>query len=199
MNTQSHVLMGALLFGQKMPRLAWAGVAGGLIPDLPMFAIVGFLRATGHEFEEIFGKIYWEYWWQVANAIGHNFILWSAVCVIASLLLKSDDRVTAARGAFAFALGGSALLHSCIDFLCHRNDAHMHFWPLSEWRFVSPISYWDSNFYGTEFSLFEAALGIIMAVLLFRIFRNWMVRSALGIAGLLYAAVPAFFIYGMSH
>jgi hypothetical protein len=191
------MLMGALLFGRKVPKLAWAGVAGGIIPDLPMFAIVGFLRATGHELQEIFGKLYWEHWWQVANAIGHNFILWSVVCIAGSMMMKSKSGPTSERGAIAFAIGGAALVHSAIDFLCHRNDGHMHFWPLSEWRFVSPISYWDGAHYGTEFSLFEAGLGLVMAFLLFRTFQNWMVRSALVLAALLYAAVPAFFIFNL--
>lgn len=198
MNTQSHVLMGALLFGRTVPKLAWAGAAGGLVPDLPMFAIVGFLRLTGHEFEEIFGKLYWKHWWQVANAIGHNFILWSVLSIVGAMLAKSASRISAERGALLFALSGSALIHSAVDFLCHRNDGHMHFWPLSQWRFVSPVSYWDSAHFGTQFSLFEATLGLVMAVLLFRTFRNKVVRAALVLAAGLYAAVPAFFIFNMA-
>jgi hypothetical protein len=198
MNTQSHVLMGALLFGRTVPKLAWAGAAGGVMPDLPMFAIVGFLRLAGHEFEEIFGKLYWEHWWQVANAIGHNFILWSVLSIVGAILAKSVTRVTSERGALLFGLSGSALIHSAIDFLCHRNDGHMHFWPFSQWRFVSPVSYWDSAHFGTQFSLFEAGLGLIMAVLLFRTFRNKIVRAALVLTAGLYAAVPAFFIFNMA-
>ena len=45
MNTQTHILMGALLFGRKMPRTAWAGAAGGIAPDVPMLAIVAVLLA----------------------------------------------------------------------------------------------------------------------------------------------------------
>jgi hypothetical protein len=198
MNTQSHVLMGALLFGRTVPKLAWAGAAGGVVPDLPMFAIVGFLRLTGHEFEEIFGKLYWEHWWQVANAIGHNFILWSVLCIFGATLAKSVEAATAERGALLFAFSGSALIHSAVDFLCHRNDSHMHFWPLSQWRFVSPVSYWDPAHFGTAFSLFEAMLGLVMAVLLFRTFRNKFVRAALLLAAGLYAAVPAFFVFNMT-
>ncbi len=198
MNTQSHVLMGALLFGRTVPKLAWAGAAGGILPDLPMFMIVGFLRFTGHEFGEIFGKLYWEHWWQVANAIGHNFILWSGLCIAGAIAAKSISLNTAQRGAYLFAFSGSALIHSAVDFLCHRNDGHMHFWPLSQWRFVSPVSYWDSAHYGTQFSLFEATLGLVMAALLLRTYRHRLVRAALMIAAALYAAVPAFFIYNLA-
>jgi membrane-bound metal-dependent hydrolase YbcI (DUF457 family) len=199
MNTQTHILMGALLFGRKIPKLAWAGAAGGVIPDLPMYAIVGFLRATGHDFEEIFGRIYWEHWWQVANAVGHNFALWCIVCIIGWSLGSHANAALRQKGALAFALGGSALVHSAIDFLCHRNDAHMHFWPFTQWRFVSPVSYWDPAFYGTQFSLFEAMLGLLMAILLFRIFKHLLVRSAFIIAAIMYVAVPAFFFANMNN
>ncbi len=191
--------MGALLFGRKIPKVAWAGAAGGLLPDLPMLAIVGFLRATGHDFSEIFGKLYWEHWWQVANAIGHNFILWSVVCIIGWSLRDNANPARRETGTLTFALGGSALVHSAIDFLVHRNDAHMHFWPFTEWRFVSPVSYWDPAFYGTQFSLFEAALGLLMAILLFRKFKHWLVRGALAIAAIMYVAVPAYFFTNMHH
>ncbi|GEM_PF-5837357 len=77
MNTQTHMIMGAVIFGKPLPRLAWFGVAGGILPDLPMFIIVAGLRAQGVSLEKIFGEYYWQPWWQIANAIGHNFWLWS--------------------------------------------------------------------------------------------------------------------------
>ena len=37
----------------------------------------------------------------------------------------------------------AALLHIALDFPLHADDAHRHFWPVSDWRFFSPVSYWD--------------------------------------------------------
>ena len=191
MNTQTHIIMGAALFGRPAPRFALAGALGGIIPDLPMYAIIIALRASGYPLSEIFGKIYWEHWWQVSNAIGHSFLIWGAILVI-SLIAKSQS-----WSGFGVALSGSALLHSFIDFLCHRDDAHMHFWPLTEWRFRSPVSYWDSNFYGHQFGLFEAALGLAFAVVLWRRYSHRVViRALLAICMAAYVAVPAFFIFG---
>jgi len=42
----------------------------------------------------------------------------------------------------------SMLMHSLFDFPLHHNDAHRHFWPLSDFRFASPVSYWDPAYYG---------------------------------------------------
>ncbi len=159
------MLMGAALFGRPLPRFAVAGALGGIVPDLPMFAIVGGLRMAGYDFEQIFGKLYWEHWWQVANAIGHNFLLWGVLTVVSGLMLSANPfrsydptsfpgkRPVRPDAALVFAFSGSALLHSVIDFLCHRNDAHMHLWPLTQWRFRSPVSYWDPNHFGNWFGL----------------------------------------------
>lgn len=195
MNTQSHILMGAILFGRPLPRLALAGAAGGLIADIPMFVIVALLRMGGYSFDEIFGRIYWEQWWQVLNAIGHSFLIWGMLTLVAWLVIRRHGAAQAPRAALCFAFAGSALLHSVIDFLVHREDAHMQFWPLTEWRFVSPVSYWDPVHYGNWFSLFEAALGLVMAVMLFRRYRNVLARIALAIAILLYVSAPAFFLH----
>ena len=199
MNTQSHILMGALLFGKPLPKLALAGALGGLVPDLPMFAIVAALRLGGHPFEEIFGKLYWERWWQVCNAVSHSFLLWGVLAAASGIVLFKRGRSAAPRAALLFAFSGAALVHSCVDFLVHREDAHMQFWPLSDWKFVSPVSYWDQAHYGGWFGLFEAGLGIFMAVVLFRIYRSLLARCALALCMALYAAVPAFFIFNMSH
>ncbi len=195
MNTQSHILMGAILFGRPLPRLALAGAAGGLIADIPMFVIVALLRMGGYSFDEIFGRIYWEQWWQVLNAVGHSFLIGGVLTLVAWLVIRRHGAAQAPRAALCFAFAGSALLHSVIDFLVHREDAHMQFWPLTEWRFVSPVSYWDPAHYGNWFSLFEAALGLVMAVMLFRRYRNVLARIALAIAILLYASAPAFFLH----
>ena len=37
----------------------------------------------------------------------------------------------------------------------HHDDAHAHFRPISDWRFESPISYWDSEHYGNVFGALE--------------------------------------------
>jgi membrane-bound metal-dependent hydrolase YbcI (DUF457 family) len=197
MNTQTHILMGALLFGRKVPRTAWAGAAGGIAPDVPMLAIVAVLRLSGYSFGEIFGRLYWQNWWQIANAIGHNFLLWNAVFAVSLWLARKSASPTGSRATLVSAFSGSALIHALIDFLCHREDAHMQFWPITRWKFVSPVSYWDPAFYGREFGLFEAILGIALAVALFRTWRRRQVRTALALTILLYAAVPAFFIFNL--
>ena len=87
----------------------------------------------------------------------------------------------------------AALLHIAGDLPVHADDAHRHFWPLSDWRFHSPVSYWNPDQGGAWFSFTEAAIGIGAAVLLFRRFRSVWVRAMTMLAITAYVAVPAYF------
>jgi hypothetical protein len=196
MNTQTHVIMGAVLMGRGISSKALAGALGGIAPDVPMLLIVLTLKLLGFADRTIFGELYWQNWWQTTNAIGHNFLGWSAL-VLLGLVMR--DRLSASVRSFdgwtlLSLFAGSALLHTAIDFLCHREDAHMSFWPLTRWKFMSPVSYYDSQHFGTWFALFEAGLGFALAIVLFRQFSNRWLRGCLTIAMALYVAVPAYFI-----
>jgi membrane-bound metal-dependent hydrolase YbcI (DUF457 family) len=191
LNTQSHALMGAVLFGKKLPARAWAGFLGGVTPDVPMLLIVFTLMVTGVSANRIFEELYWQDWWQICNAIGHSFLLWSALLVLGLVMRAKSDRWT-----LLAIYSASALLHAFVDFLVHREDAHMSFWPLTRYKFMSPVSYYDPAHYGGLFSLFEAALGIFMVVVLIRRFQNKWARIGLAVLLVPYIAVPAFFILG---
>lgn len=62
----------------------------------------------------------------------------------------------------------SMALHCVTDLLVHREDAHAHFFPLSSWRFISPVSYWDPRHYGWLVGPLELLLIVGGAVALFR-------------------------------
>jgi hypothetical protein len=194
MNTQTHLLMGAALFGRRIPARAWAGLIGGVVPDLPMFAIYGTLKLYGINNFIIFGLLYWQNWWQVANAIAHNFWLWGGA-VLFSILMRERRTIatpTLDRWTLVLIFAASGLLHSAIDFLCHREDAHMSFWPVTNWKFISPVSYWDPTHFGSYFQIFESLLGLLCVALLITRFSNQIVRLALAVAALIYVAVPIY-------
>ena len=61
----------------------------------------------------------------------------------------------------------AALLHTLIDIPLHVTDGPLLLFPLNwSWRFISPVSYWDPNYYGREWSFFEHALMLILLVFL---------------------------------
>jgi F0F1-type ATP synthase assembly protein I len=185
MNTQTHVLMGAALLGSTpQPDLTLAAAAGGLAPDLPMFMLVGCARWIGrHAPRDIFGTLYFSDRWQTLLAPWHSLPLWTAALALA---LWQGWIVAAAFAA-------SALLHVGVDFFLHVHDAHRQLWPLSSWRFRSPVSYWDSRHHGHLFRPIEMALAIGFAGYLLTQYRSPLVVALLVATLGLYGAQLAYF------
>ncbi len=186
MQTQTHALMGAWLFGKRDPTLMTAGAIAGAAPDLPMFVIVAVLAAQGHRGREIFGHDYFQPWWQQINGLSHSFLLWGLALVVA--LIARRTRPTARWPAIALAVAAAGLTHAAIDFLCHRDDAHMQFWPLSDWKFMSPVSYYDRRHFGMPVMIGEAVLGLVMAWQLARMAQRRWSRGLIAIVSLPYVA-----------
>lgn len=78
-------------------------------------------------------------------------------------------------GAAFFWLSSAAMLHTLIDIPLHVDDGPLLLFPLN-WtlRFRSPISYWDPNFYGREWGVFEHLLDAVLLIYLFVRYRpHW--------------------------
>jgi hypothetical protein len=57
----------------------------------------------------------------------------------------------------------------------------MHFWPLTDWKFISPLSYYERAHFGVFVALFETAIaGLCMSILWTRFSLLW-VRIALSL------------------
>ena len=69
------------------------------------------------------------------------------------------------------------------DLPLHNDDAHRHFFPFSDWRFSSPVSYWDPQHYGYWASLVEFSCVLLASIFLYlrnAVLRPW-VASILAI------------------
>lgn len=169
MNTPSHMLIGAAVFARPLrPATLIAALAGGLVPDLPMFAMILWAtRVQGLPDSQVFGEMYFSDTWQSVFAVDHGFFVWG------TLLALAVWRSAPVLRAFA----GAGLLHAAADFLTHNDDARRQFWPLSDWVFQSPVSYWDARYYGTQFAMFEVALAVVLAGWLCWRLRRWWERA----------------------
>jgi hypothetical protein len=185
LNTPTHVLTAvALLTKPQDRRRNWAVLVGGILPDLSIFALVGWARMVENiPHRQIWREIYWQEPWQTLGAISNSFVIWGLLAVIAWYL--------GARVLLFLAV--AAIVHLCLDFPFHAADAHKHFWPLTDWRFHSPLSYWDKHHHSRWVGLFELSLVLISITVLWRRFEHRFVRASL-LAGLVsLAIVPAFF------
>ena len=92
-------------------------------------------------------------------------------------------------GALLLIFALAALIHIAFDFPVHGHDAYAHFWPLTEWKFHSPFSYWEAHLHGRWVSLIEAIIAMIAIGILWRRFDKIWVRIVLGLLALLYIAL----------
>ena len=124
---------------------------GAVLPDLPMFAFYGYQKLWADRSEqEIWSSIYFQDNWQLF------FDLFNSIPIAIALIIVF--RVTGLR--WGVLLCGSALLHMLCDLPVHHDDGHRHFLPLTQWRFESPVSYWDPNHHGMIFAICELVFSI---------------------------------------
>ena len=76
------------------------------------------------------------------------------------------------------------MLHAFGDLPVHHDDGHCHFFPFSEWRFASPVSYWDPHHYGNWFGLLE--IGAVIAASWYMIRQSAVLRPWVAVTLVVY-------------
>ncbi|MBT5829071.1 MAG: hypothetical protein HOH77_02655 [Candidatus Latescibacteria bacterium] len=185
MNTPAHAILNLLVFKRSQEHNAPI-LIGALLPDSPMF-IFYFVEKFIRNMPEntIWAHAYYNPHWQDFFDIFNSFPIIGLLFVIA-LWIKNN---------WLQLLCKSMALHCIFDLPLHHDDGHRHFFPLTHWRFSSPISYWDPNHYGQIFGLFEAALVIIGSVILFRIHTSKVWRVSIAILIMIYIAYLIFALF----
>jgi len=176
MNTPAHMIIAAAVFARPgKPRQSFAAILGGLTPDLSLYLMAFWAMKVRHiPAETVFGQLYFSNAWQSVFAVDNSFLLWGLLWAVAWHYRRP------ALTAFA----GSGFMHLCCDFPLHNEDARRQFWPLSDWVFRSPFSYYDPARYGHIIGPLEMLLCVGLGVVLWRRFRGRGARVliALGLA-----------------
>ncbi len=185
MQTPTHLLIAAATFCRPgRARRNVAALAGGFAPDAFLIGLWGWSKLNGVPERSLWNEVYWSAPVQLGQAVSNSFPLFALMLALAGLL----------RSRVATIFAGAGLLHLATDFPVHGSDAHVHFWPISDWRFSSPISYWEPDRYGVIVGGLEGLLAIGLIILLWRRFSASWVRAALIIALAAYIVAPAYFI-----
>ena len=90
-------------------------------------------------------------------------------------------------GKLLLVLALAALIHIATDLPVHADDAYRHFWPLSDWRFYSPLSYWDNNHHAFWVSKVDIALALGSVAVLWKRHPTRWVKIALSLTLVFYA------------
>lgn len=182
MNTPSHAILNLALL-MEQPETVLPICLGGILPDVPMFVLFFWAKKIRRQPEQqIWTETLWTPFWQNFNHGFHSIPLWAAAIA-----------VTHSTGwHLAELLFMSALLHCLSDLPLHNDDAHRHFLPLSQYRFISPISYWDPRHHGRAVALVERLLVLVATLYLFPHIDSWLTKS-------LMLAVNGFYLSGLFY
>jgi hypothetical protein len=184
MNTPAHIVVNLLALDRKeSPGRSAPVFWGSVIPDAPMVLFYTIEKLVhGLSEKEIWTRAYFDAGWQTF------FDLFNSI-PIAVLLLAVGRRF---RNRWAVWVSASVLLHIALDLPFHHDDAHGHFFPLSDWRFQSPVSYWNPEYYGVWMAAFETTIVLAGSVILFRRSATRLGKAAVAFLPCVYAAYWAF-------
>ena len=210
MMTQTHGLIAAALLAHSgRPSKHNAAILfGSFVPDAAIYCLFIWSKFAKIPEQHLWQKTYFSEPMLTFTAIGNSLPLYLCILLAAMVIgwLSTEHNLAAVRArvndwAFwrltsmpvmaLFAL--AAISHLIGDFPVHAADAHPHFWPFTNWRFHSPVSYWDPSHYGHIFSYAEAALGLILSLVIFRRFKVAYVRLLIVLLMCVYVAVPLYF------
>ena len=196
MNTPSHVILNLALLGHRQrPQLNSPIFWGAMVPDLAMFGFYGWAKLIAKMDEAtIWGKAYYEPFWQNIFDAGNSIPLALLVIGIALWLRKERPNWQAATDATIF-LAASVVLHCLADLPLHVDDGHRHFWPFSNFRFESQISYWDPDHHGGIAALGEFLLVLLASWRAWKLLRSrWLKALLISSNGLMWLFYTSFYI-----
>lgn len=190
MKTPSHWILNLVFLGQAVsPAAKTAITLGAILPDVPIFVFYAISKYI-HCLPEstIWNQAYYAPFWQNTVALLHSLPL-------AGLGLAGCAACQWQPGVM-FCL--SLIAHSLLDLPVHHDDAHRHFFPLSDYRWISPISYWDRAHYGSIVALVELLLVLAATPLVLSLLDGWVTKGTVLAVDLIYI-VGYIRFYLLSH
>jgi len=146
-----------ILSGSDDRKLTPFIVIGAVLPDVGMFIFYLWQLTLGTGESTIWSVEYHRAGWQAIFDLSHSIPL----ALFGMLIGWKTNRP------WLLVFFISILLHTLGDLPLHQEDAHRHFFPLSDWRFFSPVSYWNPDYYGNWVSLLECLAVIASAIYLY--------------------------------
>lgn len=182
MNTPTHTLLALAALSKRGDRKRNVAVLiGSLIPDAAIFLWAPYQ----YLFNDVSGAEMWEKLYFEPPM--QNLIAWfNSVPIYALLALIGFMARGKTWGKLLLFFALAALIHMATDLPVHAADAYRHFWPLTDWRFYSPLSYWDVDHHSRWVSLFEIGLAFGCIALLWKRFKIRWSRILLGLVSIFY-------------
>lgn len=189
MNSPTHSLLAlALLSKRGDKKRNWAIFLGSIIPDAAIYLWAPYQRfVNGVSGKELWGELYF------AEPMQNLIAYFNSIPIYAALAVLGYVARAKIWGKMVLVFALAALIHMATDLPVHNHDAYRHFWPFSDWRFISPFSYYEREHHAGWVSLVEAAIALISIFVLWRRFPKLWVKVVLGLFAVLYLGIPILF------
>jgi len=188
MMSPTHSLLALAVLAKKGKRRHnWAVFIGSIIPDLAIYLWAPYQRyVNGVSGQQLWGELYF------APPMQNLIAYFNSIPIYAGLALLGYTARAKLWGQLLLVFALAALLHMVTDFPVHAEDAYRHFWPLTDWRFYSPFSYWDINHHAAWVGLIDVGIAAISGFVLWRRFPALWVRAVLGLLAIGYLLFVVF-------
>ncbi|MBD2440317.1 hypothetical protein [Nostoc sp. FACHB-110] len=171
MNTPSHAILNLFILNRQIgTQVNNAICIGAILPDIPIFLFYFVMKFVYRlPSRQIWSEVYYQPFWQTIISTFHSLPL-----ALIGVLIAHFCSWRLIEVGFM-----SMVLHDLLDLPVHNHDAHRHLFPFSNYRFISPISYWDTNHYGKIVAFVEILLVFIASISLFSTMRSLLTKVLL--------------------
>ena len=182
MNSPTHSLLAlALLSKRGETKQNWAVLIGSFIPDAVIYIWAPWQSlVNGVSGEEMWRELYFQPSMQNMIAVVNSIPIYAALAILGFVMWAK------LWGKLLLFFALAALIHMATDLPVHGHDAYRHFWPLSDWRFYSPFSYYERDLHSGWVSAVETLIALVSIVVLWKRFPRLWVRIILSIFAILY-------------
>jgi hypothetical protein len=180
--TSTHALLALAALSKRGERKRNLSVfTGSLLPDLAIFLWAPYQSIVhGVSGDEMWNELYFAPPMQ-------NLIAWfNSIPIYAGLLLIGLVARSKTWGKLLVVFALAALIHIATDMPVHADDAYRHFWPISDWRFYSPFSYWDVEHHAAWVGKLDIFIALACIAVLWRRFPSRWVKIVLSVTAIPY-------------
>ena len=184
MDTGAHIICNLVVQSRSSESRIFAAVlVGAVLPDLPIMLFYAWESLVMNSAEsEIWSELYFKPGWQNFFDTFNSLPL---IVVLLALGIYFKKQLVSV-------LALSMALHVLLDLPFHHDDAHRHFFPFSDWRFFSPVSYWDPKYHGDVMHIVQIAIVIIGLVVLWMRHPGRLEKATLAFLGVGYLLFQVF-------